>query len=118
MPRESETHSNGVHQIVADQSGSDCQGKLRAGGGDQPMLIDGSIAAGVRGAPPAVDETCGDRKRDKKREPATRGVEESLPLAFPTGHRQADQAENASTTHTNQCESKRRVDPEGQQKRE
>ena len=71
------------------------------------MLIDRSIATGVRGAPPAVDETCGDRQRDEKREPAAWGVEKSFRLAFPTGHRQADQAENASTTHTNQGESKR-----------
>src|SRR6476660_2825177 len=107
VPRESQTHSNGVYEIVADQSGSDCHGKLRARGGDQPMLIDGSIAAGVRGVPPAVDETRGDRKRDEKCEPAVRCVEESFRLALPTGNRQADQAESASTTHANQAESKR-----------
>ena len=84
VPRDAQTHSNRVHQIIGDQSGSDCQRNLRAGGGDQPMLMARSIAARVRGAPPAVDKTCDDRQRDEKREPAARSVKESLLFVFPT----------------------------------
>src|SRR5256885_5068434 len=86
VTRESQAHTNGVNQIVGYQSGSDCQGKLCSGGCDQPMLIDWTVAAGVRGAPPAVDKPCCDCQRDDKCEPAARSVEKSFRLAFPTGH--------------------------------
>ena len=81
------------------------------------MLLAGS-AAGVRGAPPAVDKTCCDCQRDEKREPATRSVEKSFPLAFPTGQRQTEQAKNGSKTHANQSKSKGCPEPEGDQESE
>src|SRR5947207_120424 len=37
--------------------------------------------------------------RREKREPATRSVEKSFPLAFPTGHGQTEQAKKGSKTH-------------------
>src|SRR5947207_12998475 len=77
------------------------------------MLLAGSAAAGVRGAPPAVDKTCCDCQRDEKRERATRSVEKSFPLAFPTGHRQTEQAKKGSKTHTNQSKSKGCPEPAG-----
>ena len=82
------------------------------------MLIAGSAAAGVRGAPPAVDKTCCDCQRDEKREPAARSVEKSFRLAFPTGQRQTEQAKNGSKTHTNQSKSKGCPEPEGDQESE
>jgi len=82
------------------------------------MLIGSNITAGVRGAPPAVDETCADCQRNEKRQPTAWGVKKSFRLAFPTRHCQTDQTENAPTTQTNQRESKRCVDPEREQKRE
>src|SRR5207247_1170409 len=87
-------HSNGVQQIVTDQSGSDCQGKLRSGGRDQPMVIPESTAAGVGGAPPAVDKTCCDCQCDDNCEPPARSVEKSFGSAFPTSHRQREQNKN------------------------
>ena len=86
--------------------GSDCQRKLSPGGGNQPMLIARSIAAGVRGAPPAVHQTCCDRRHDDKCEPAVRGVEKSFGSDLPSGHRQAKQTENGSNTYACQGESK------------
>ena len=82
------------------------------------MLVAGSAAAGVRGVPPAVDQTCCDCDRDEKREPAARSVEKSFRLAFPTGHRQTEEAKNASRTHTNQSKSKGCPEPEGDQESE
>ena len=79
------------------------------------MLLAGSAAAGVRGAPPAVDKTCCDCQRDEKREPAARSVEKSFPLAIPTGQRQAEQAKKGSKTHANQSKSKGCPQPEGDQ---
>jgi hypothetical protein len=82
------------------------------------MFVALSGTAGVRGAPPAVDKTCCNCQRHQKREPAARSVEKSFPLAFPTGHRQTEQAENGSKTHTNQSKSKSCPEPEGDQKSE
>jgi hypothetical protein len=82
------------------------------------MLLAGSIDAGVRGAPPAVDKACCDCQRDEKREPAARSVEKSFPLAFPTGHHQTEQAKNGSKTHTNQSKSKGCPEPERDQEGE
>jgi len=107
VPPESQAHSNGVNQIVAYQPGSNCQRKLRPGGGDQPMLMARSAAAGVRSVPPAVNNTCGDREYNDESEPAARSIEKSFGSAFPTSQRQAEQPENASNAHSNQGESKR-----------
>jgi hypothetical protein len=82
------------------------------------MLVARSAAAGVRGAPPAVNKTGCDCQRDEKREPAVRSVEKSFRLAFPMGHRQTEQAKNASKTHTNQSKSKGCPEPEGDQEGE
>jgi len=38
VARDSQTNSDGVDQIVGDQCGSESQGKLCPGSGDQPML--------------------------------------------------------------------------------
>jgi len=82
------------------------------------MLLAGSAAAGMRGAPPAVDKTCGDCQRHEKREPAARSVEKSFSLAFPTGQRQTEQAQNRSKTHADQSKSKGCPEPEGDQESE
>ncbi len=79
------------------------------------MLIAEEAAAGMRGVPPAVGKTSYDCDRDEKREPAARSVEKSFRLAFPTGHRQTEQAKNGSKTHTNQSKSKGCPEPEGDQ---
>src|SRR5206468_4978014 len=42
------------------------------------MLIPESTAAGVRGAPPAIDKTCCDCQRDDQCEPPVRSVEKSF----------------------------------------
>ena len=79
------------------------------------MLIAGNTAVGVRGVPPAVDKTCCDCQRYKKREPAARGIKKSFRLGFPTGHRQTEQAKNDSKTHTNESKPKSCSEPEGDQ---
>src|SRR4030095_2577850 len=107
VPRKAQAHANGVNQIVAYQSGSERQRKLRAGRSDQPMMIASTVATRVSGVPPAVHNTCCDRKYNDECEPAGRRVEQSFGTAFPTSQRQAEQSENGSNAHSNQGEPKR-----------
>src|SRR2546422_10353033 len=73
MTRDSNTHSNGIDQIVADQAGSDCERKLGPRRRQKPILFIGRAA--VHGVTQAVDKTCCDCQHDKKSEPAARRVE-------------------------------------------
>src|SRR5438477_1456139 len=113
MARDSNTYSDCVHQIVADQAGSDCDRKLGSGSRPKPMLIAGSAA--VHGVPPAVDKTCCDCQHYEQGEPAAGRVEESFGMAFPSGHHQTEQAQNASNGHTSQGKSQSRAKPKGDQ---
>jgi len=70
------------------------------------MLIAREGVTGMRGAPPAVRNTCRNYQDNHKCEPTTRRVEKSFRSFFPTGQRQTEQAKNPSTTHTNQRKSK------------
>src|ERR1051325_9153464 len=101
VAHEAQPHANRVNQIVAYQSGSDCQGKLRAGGGNQPMMIVSSVTS-VSSVPPAVHNARGDRGYNHQCEPAARSIEESFGSAFPASQRQANQSENASNAHSDQ----------------
>jgi hypothetical protein len=116
VARDSNTHSNGVDQVVTDQAGGDCDRKLGPRGRQKPMLLIGRAA--VHGVPPAVDKTCCDRQHDEKGEPSAWSVEESLRLAFPPGYDQAEQAERCSNSHTGQGKSQSRAEPEGDQEGE
>ncbi len=78
MERDSNAHSYGVDQIVADQTGCDCDRKLGSGSRQKPMLFIGRAA--VHGVPPAVDKTCCDCQHDEKREPPARSVKKSVPV--------------------------------------
>ena len=113
MARDSNTYSDGVNQIVADQAGSDCDRKLGPGRRQKPMLIVGRAV--VHGVPPAIDKTSCDCQHDEKSEPAAGRVEESFGMAFPSGHHQTEQAKNASDGHTSQGKSQSRAKPEGDQ---
>ena len=111
MARDSNTYSDCVNQIVADQAGCDCDRKLGSGSRPKPMLFIGRAA--VHGVPPAVENTCCDCQHDEKGEPAARSVEESFRMAFPTGYHQTEQAKNASNGHPSQGKSQSRAKPEG-----
>ncbi len=113
VARDSNTYSDCVNQIVADQAGCDCDRKLGSGSRPKPMLFIGRAA--VHGVPPAVEKTCCDCQHDEKGEPPARSVEESFRMAFPTGHHQTEQAKNASNGHTSQGKSQSRAKPEGDQ---
>ena len=113
MARDSNTNSDCVNQIVADQAGSSCDRKLGSGSRPKPMLIAGSAA--MHGVPPSVDKTCCDCQHYEQGEPAARSVEESFWMAFPSGHDQTDQAKNASNGHTSHGKSQSRANPEGDQ---
>src|SRR5947207_13871670 len=116
MARDSNTYSDCVNQIVADQAGSDCDRKLGSGSRPKPMLFIGRAA--VHGVPPSVDETCCDCQHYEQGEPAARSVEESFGMAFPTGQYQTEQAQQASNGHPNQGKSQSRSEPEGDQEGE
>jgi len=116
MARDSNTHSYGVDQIVADQAGCDCDRKLGPGGRQKPMLI--AERVGVQAVPPAVGKTCCDCQHEEKGEPAARSVEKSVRVAFPPGYDQADKAEHGSNGHTSQGKSQSRPEPEGNQEGE
>jgi len=116
VARDSETHSYAVNQIVADQAGCDCHGKLGPGRRPKPMLIVGSAA--MHGMPPAVDKTCCDGQHDEKGEPAARSVEKSFRMAFPTGQYQTEQPEHGSNGHASQGKSQSGSEPEGDQENE
>jgi len=66
------------------------------------MLTATSSAARVRSAPPAIENTCGDREYDDECEPAARSVEKSFGSAFPTSQPQAEQPKNASNAYSDQ----------------
>ena len=104
VARDSNTHSNGVNQIVTDQARGDCDRKLGSGRRQKPMLFFGRAA--VQAVPPAIGKTCCDCQHDEKGEPAARSVEESFRVAFPTGQYQTEQAERGSNGHTGQGKSK------------
>ena len=116
MARDSNTYSDCVNQIVADQAGSDCDRKLGSGSRPKPMLFIGRAA--VHGVPPSVDETCCDCQHYEQGEPAARSVEESFGMAFPTGQYQTEQAQKASNGHPSQGKSQSRAEPEGDQEGE
>src|SRR6266576_2642421 len=113
MARDSNTYSECVNQIVADQAGSDCDRKLAPRRRQKPMLFIGRAA--VHGVPPAVDKTSCDCQHHEQGEPAARSVEESFGMAFPMGYHQTEQAKNASNGHTSQGKSQSRPKPEGDQ---
>ena len=116
MARDSNTHPDGVDQIVADQARGDCDRKLGPGRRQKPMLFIGRAA--VHGVPPAIDKTSCDCQHHEQGEPAARSVEESFGMAFPTGRYQTKQAEKASNAHTSQGKSQSRPEPEGNQEGE
>jgi hypothetical protein len=116
VARDSNTQSDGVDQIVADQAGCDCDRKLGSGRRQKPMLFIGHAA--VQAVPPAVGKACCDRQHDEKGEPAARSVEQSFRLTFPPGHHQTDQAQKASNGHSSQGKSQSRPEPEGDQEGE
>src|SRR5438067_10060442 len=116
MERDSNAHSYGVDQIVADQTGCDCDRKLGSGSRQKPMLFIGRAA--VHGVPPAVDKTCCDCQHDEKGKPAARSVEKSFRMAFPTGRYQTEQSEHGSNGHTSQVKSQSRAKAEGDQEAE
>ena len=116
MARDSNTYSDCVNQIVADQAGSDCDRKLGSGSRPKPMLIAGS--APVHGVPPAVDKTCCDCQHYEQGEPAAGRVEESFGMAFPSGQYQTEQAQKTSDGHPSQGKSQSRPKPEGKQQGE
>jgi hypothetical protein len=116
MARDSNTYSDCVNQIVADQAGSDCDRKLGSGSRPKPMLIAGSAA--MHGVPPSVDKTCCDCQHYEQGEPAARSVEESFGMAFPSGQYQTEQAQKTSDGHPGQRKSQSRPKPEGEQQGE
>ena len=116
MARDSNTHPDGVDQIVADQARGDCDRKLGPGSRPKPMLIVGRAA--VHGVPPAIDKTSCDCQHDEKSEPAAGRVEKSFWMAFPTGQYQTEQAERGSNGHTGQGKWQSRPEPEGDQEGE
>ena len=116
MARDSNTHPDGVDQIVADQARGDCDRKLGPGRRQKPMLFIGRAA--VHGVPPAIDKTSCDCQHHEQGEPAARSVEESFGMAFPTGYHQTEQAKNASNGHTSQGKSQSRPEVEGEQEGE
>jgi len=116
IARDSNTYSDCVNQIVADQAGSDCDRKLGSGSRPKPMLIAGSAA--MHGVPPSVDKTCCDCQHYEQGEPAARSVEKSFGMAFPTGQYQTEQAQKASEGHPSGSKSQSRPEPEGEQEGE
>jgi hypothetical protein len=113
MAHDSNTYSDCVNQIVANQTRGDCDRKLGPGRRQKPMLFIGRAA--VHGVPPAIDKTSCDCQHHEQGEPAARSVEESFGMAFPTGYHQTEQAKNASNGHTSQGKSQSRPKPEGDQ---
>jgi hypothetical protein len=116
MARDSNTYSDCVDQIVADQAGSDCDRKLGSGSRPKPMLIAGSAA--MHGVPPSVGKTCCDCQHHEQGEPAARSVEDAFGMAFPSGQYQTEQAQKTSDGHPSQGKSQSRPEPEGDQKGE
>src|SRR5436189_5007595 len=96
MARHSNTYSDCVNQVVADQAGSDCDRKLGSGSRPKPMLFIGRAA--VHGVPPSVDETCCDCQHYEQGEAAGRSAEEAFGRACRRGeyeHEQGERAPNA-----------------------
>src|SRR6476620_12141442 len=113
IARDSNTYSDCVNQIVADQAGSDCDRKLGSGSRPKPMLIAGSAA--MHRVPPSVDKTCCDCQHHVQGKPAAGRVEESLGVAFPPRQYHTEQPKKASNGHTSQGKPQGRAKPEGEQ---
>jgi hypothetical protein len=116
VARDANPHADCIDQIVADQTGCDCDRKLGSGSRKKPMLLGGSV--GVHGVPPAVDKACCDCQHDEEGEPAARSIKKSFRVAFPAGYGQTDQTEKTSNGHTSQGKSQSRPEPEGDQESE
>ena len=116
IARDSNTYSDCVNQIVADQAGSDCDRKLGSGSRPKPMLIAGSAA--MHRVPPSVDKTRCDCQHHEQGKPAAGRVEESLGVAFPPRQYHTEQPKKASNGHTSQGKPQGRAKPEGEQEGE